>query len=159
LQDVLHHRIDLALVAAPVHHPELAVAVAVIEELVLVSAADHPTVADPRQLDTVSICTFREGCSYRQRLIDWLRGAGITVSRINEFGAFEAIIGCVAAGMGFSLLPRSVLDSHLVAGTIRAHPTPPTVARTETLLVWRHDRPRHPARDAFTALLREKLHG
>ena len=159
LQDVLHHRIDLALVAAPVHHPELAVAVAVIEELILVSAADHPTVADPRQLDTVSICTFREGCSYRQRLIDWLRGAGITVSRINEFGAFEAIIGCVAAGMGFSLLPRSVLDSHLVAGTIRAHPTPPVVARTETLLVWRHDRSRHPARDAFTALLREKLHG
>ena len=159
LQDVLHHRIDLALVAAPVHHPELAVAVAVIEELILVSTADHPTVADPRQLDTVSICTFREGCSYRQRLIDWLRGAGITVSRINEFGAFEAIIGCVAAGMGFSLLPRSVLDSHLVAGTIRAHPTPPAVARTETLLVWRHDRSRHPARDAFTALLREKLHG
>ena len=159
LQDVLHHRIDLALVAAPVHHPELAVAVAVIEELILVSAADHPTVADPRQLDTVSICTFREGCSYRQRLIDWLRGAGITVSRINEFGAFEAIIGCVAAGMGFSLLPRSVLDSHLVAGTIRAHPTPLAVAHTETLLVWRRDRSRHPARDAFAALLGEKLHG
>jgi DNA-binding transcriptional LysR family regulator len=57
------------------------------------------------------------------------------------------------------LLPRSVLDSHLGAGTIRAHPTPPAVARTETLLVWRHDRSRHPARDAFTALLREKLHG
>ncbi|HCB12039.1 MAG TPA: LysR family transcriptional regulator [Gammaproteobacteria bacterium] len=157
LQDVLRHRIDLALVAAPVHHPELAVTVAVIEELVLVSAADYPVVADLRQLDTVSICTFREGCSYRQRLVDWLRSAGITISRINEFGAFEAIIGCVAAGMGFSLLPRSVLDVHLAAGTIRVHPTPPGVAHAETLLVWRCDRSHYPAREAFTALLREKL--
>ncbi|MCP5195620.1 MAG: LysR family transcriptional regulator [Gammaproteobacteria bacterium] len=157
LQDVLHHRSDLALVAAPVHHPELAVAVAVIEELMLVSATDHPTVADLRQLNAVSICTFREGCNYRERLVDWLRSAGVAISRINEFGAFEAILGCVAAGMGFSLLPRSVLAVHLAAGTIRAHPTPLAIAHAETLLVWRRDRSRHPAREAFAALLREKL--
>lgn len=155
LQDVINHRIDAALVAAPVHHPELLAEKVIVEELALVSAAGQASISRLRDFDEVTLFTFREGCSYRQRLVDWVRSEGVGITRINEFGAFEAIIGCVAAGMGLALLPRSVLGAHLAAGTIRLHPTPPAVACAETLLVWRRDRSRHPAREAFAAMLQE----
>jgi len=81
----------------------------------------------------------------------------VQLAQLNEYGAFEAIIGCVAAGMGVSLLPRAVLQVHLDAGTLRTHPTPPAVGRAPTLLVWHPERSRHVARETFSALLREML--
>ena len=153
LHDLLTHRIDAALLAGPVHHPEISSLVVIAEELALVSAAGHCDIKRVSELADVSLFTFREGCTYRQRLIDWMRVEGVTVARVSEFGAFEAIIGCVAAGMGYALLPRSVLAAHLAAGTIRIHAAPTQVAQVDTLLAWRHDRSRHPAREAFADLL------
>lgn len=160
IQGVLQHQLDAALVSAPVMHPQLAMEVIIEEEPALISAADWPTLASAADLAArgpLALFTFRQGCSYRQRLIDWLRGEGVQIAQLNEFGSFEAIIGCVAAGMGVSLLPRAVLDAHVAAGTLRIHPTPAAVGRAETLLVWHRERSRHVAREAFSALLREKL--
>ena len=111
----------------------------------------------PTRRGPLSVFTFREGCSYRQRLLDWLRGEGVQLAQLNEYGSFEAIIGCVAAGMGVSLLPRAVLQVHLAAGTLRTHPTPAAVGRAQTLLVWHRERSRHLARETFSALLKEML--
>lgn len=160
IQGVLQHQLDAALVSAPVMHPQLAMEAIIEEEPALISAADWPTLASTADLAArgpLALFTFREGCSYRQRLIDWLRGEGVQIAQLNEFGSFEAIIGCVAAGMGVSLLPRAVLDAHIAAGTLRTHPTPATVGRAQTLLVWHRERSHHAAREAFSALLREKL--
>ena len=160
IQGVLQHQLDAALVSAPVMHPQLAMEAVIEEEPSLISAADWPTLASAADLAArgpLALFTFREGCSYRQRLLDWLRGEGVQVAQLNEFGSFEAIIGCVAAGMGVSLLPRAVLDVHIAAGTLRTHPTPAAIGKAETLLVWHRERSRHVAREAFSALLREKL--
>lgn len=160
IQGVLQHQLDAALISAPAMHPQLAMETIIEEELLLISAADWPTLASAADLAArgpLALFTFREGCSYRQRLLDWLRGEGVQIAQLNEFGTFEAIIGCVAAGMGVSLLPRAVLDAHIAAGTLRAHPTPPTVRKAQTLLVWHCERSRHVAREAFSALLCEKL--
>lgn len=156
IEAVLQHKLDAALVAAPVSHPLLASRRVIDEELALISAADWPTLKTPAALagrGPLAVFTFRDGCSYRQRLLDWLRAGGVPIARINEFGTFEAIVGCVAAGMGIGLLPRSVLATHLAAGTLRAHPTPPEIARAPTLLVWHRERSQHPAREAFAELL------
>jgi DNA-binding transcriptional LysR family regulator len=160
VQSVLQHQLDAALVASPVMHPQLAMETVIEEELLLVSAADWPTLdtaADLAGRGPLALFTFREGCSYRQRLLDWLRGDGVQIAQVNEFGTFEAIIGCVAAGVGVSLLPRAVLDAHIAAGTLRAHPTPAAVRNAQTLLVWHRERSRHAAREAFSVLLCEKL--
>lgn len=160
IQGVLQHQLDAALVSAPVLHPQLEMQAVLEEEPVLFSAADWPTLnnaADLARRGPLSVFTFREGCSYRQRLLDWLRGEGVQLAQLNEYGSFEAIIGCVAAGMGVSLLPRAVLQVHLAAGTLRTHPTPPVVGRAKTLLVWHRERSRHMARETFSALLREML--
>jgi DNA-binding transcriptional LysR family regulator len=57
----------------------------------------------------VQAVVLRAGCSYRQRLERLLADRGITVRRHLEFGTLEAIIGCVAAGLGITLLPRALL--------------------------------------------------
>lgn len=153
---VLQHRLDAALVAAPISHPQLASHTAVEEELVLISAADWPTLESAAAIAArgpIDLFTFRDGCSYRQRLLDWMRTSGVPVARVNEFGTIDAILGCIAAGMGVGLLPRSVLGPHLAAGSLRTHPTPPAVAQARTLLVWHRDKSRHAALEAFSAML------
>lgn len=159
---VVQHQLDAALVAAPVLHPQLLTRPVIAEELALISAADWPSIDGPAALASrgpVAVFTFRDGCSYRQRLIDWLRNSGVAISRINEFGTFEAILGCVAAGMGIGLLPQSVLGPHLAARTLRTHPTPPQVAQAQTLLIWHRERSPQPAREAFAALLDAEFAG
>lgn len=160
IQGVLQHQLDAALVAAPVVHPQLAMETILEEEPALFSASDWSTLKSATALAArgpVTVFTSREGCSYRQRLLDWLRKEGIQIAQINEYGSFEAIIGCVAAGMGISLLPRAVLEIHLAAGTVRTHPTPRGVGKAKTLLVWHRERTRHIGREAFTVLLRDML--
>lgn len=160
IQGVLQHQLDAVLVTAPVVHPQLAMETILEEEPALFSAADWPTLKSAAQLagrGPVAVFTFREGCSYRQRLLDWLRGEGVQIAQINEYGSFEAIIGCVAAGMGISLLPRAVLEMHLAAGTVRTHPTPRGVGTAKTLLVWHRERSHHMAREALRVLLHNSL--
>jgi len=57
----------------------------------------------------VRIVVLRAGSSYRQMLEALLARRGITVRRQLEFGTLEAIFGCVAAGLGITLLPRALI--------------------------------------------------
>jgi DNA-binding transcriptional LysR family regulator len=165
VQEVLAHQLDAALVSGPVVHPELESQPVVVEEVVLISAADWATIdnaADLARRGPVELFTFREGCSYRQRLFDWLRRDGIPIARSSEFGTFEAILGCVAAGMGVSLVPRTVIGAHLNEAdpgraTLRVHPVPPDLAFSTTVMIWHRARSHQPARQAFADCLAEQL--
>ena len=59
--------------------------------------------------DRLKIVVLRAGCSYRQRLESLLAARGVVGVRLLEFGTLEAILGCVAAGLGITLLPRIVV--------------------------------------------------
>jgi len=149
LDGVLKHRLDVALVAGPVPHAELAQQPVFEEELVLITCHGHPPVASPQDLVRRTLLVFRSGCTYRRRLEAWFAEGDVAPARVSEFGTFEAILGCVAAGMGVALMPREVLNQRKLARTIRQHELPPEIARVETLLVWRKDVLHHPARSAF----------
>lgn len=149
LQAVMNHKVDVALVSAPIERPELAQVPVFVEELVLLTDALHGPVSTPADVARRTLLGFRSGCSYRRRLEWWFADAGIAPARISEFGTFEAIIGCVAAGMGVAMMPREVLKQRNLGRTVRCHELPPEVAEVETLLVWRKDIPQHAARDAF----------
>ena len=98
--DVLEHRLDGAFVTGPVHHPDLTEEAIFREELMLVTA---PALRHPDDLDRerdLKIIVFRHGCSYRQHLEDLLGQRGIQTAQPLEFGSLEAILGCVAAGVG-----------------------------------------------------------
>ncbi len=155
VQAVLQHRLDCALVAAPVARPELAQLALFEEELVLLTDLAHGPVATPHDVARKALLVFRAGCSYRRRLEAWFGDAGVGVARVAEFGTFEAIIGCVAAGMGVALMPKEVLRQRSLAHSIRAHALPPALASVTTVLVWRRDIVHHPARQAFAASFAE----
>jgi DNA-binding transcriptional LysR family regulator len=154
LREVLEHRLDAALVAAPVNHAELARTPVFEEELQLLTAKPHAPVHHPGDVKKTTLLVFRSGCSYRKRLEQWLADGGITPARTLEFGTFEAILGCVAAGMGVAMMPRSIIEQRDLAATLQVHALPPQYARVETLLVWRSDISRHTARQAFAEELR-----
>ena len=100
---VLDHKLDCAFVAGPVIHPDLTFDELVVEELVQIHAAS----TDPILLPLI---LFREGCAYRTRAIAWQRAQGHAVADAMEFGTLEGILGCIAVGLGWTLMPRRVVD-------------------------------------------------
>ncbi|HJV02165.1 MAG TPA: LysR family transcriptional regulator [Burkholderiaceae bacterium] len=153
LDGVLRHRLDVALVAAPVPHAELAQQPVFAERLVLITGPAHPLVQVPQDVARRNLLVFRSGCTYRRRLEAWFAEADVAPGRISEFGTFEAIIGCVAAGMGVALMPMEIISQRKLGRTIKVHALPPSIAQVETMLVWRKDVLHHPARMAFAEAL------
>jgi DNA-binding transcriptional LysR family regulator len=102
-EKVLDHKLDCAFVAGPVIHPDLQFDELVIEELVQVHAADTDPVLLP-------LILFREGCAYRTRAVAWQRAQGHAVADAMEFGTLEGILGCIAVGLGWTLMPRRVVE-------------------------------------------------
>jgi len=132
LARVIGYKLDTALVAGAVEHPELESEQVFQEELVL-------AVPSGTELDTLrkrTVLVFRRGCSYRARLEQWLRDEGLVPFQVMEFGTVEGIIGCVRAGMGIALLPRGVFRNET---GLELRPLPTSVAQVATRLVWRRD--------------------
>ncbi len=138
--DVLDHRLEGALVAGPVNHPELLEETIVAEELVVVTAPWCPDLtALLAETSEIKALVLRSGCSYRQRLESILAERGVVGIRWLEFGMIDGIVGCVAAGIGITLLPRVVVEPAQRAGRVAVHELPAAQARVETVFIRRHD--------------------
>ncbi|WP_230941820.1 LysR substrate-binding domain-containing protein [Burkholderia stagnalis] len=146
---VIGHRLDVALVPAPVVSDELADEAAFDEELLLITAHSHPAVTSASDLRDCSFLAFRSDGSHRARFERWLEGEGLKPRIVLEFGALEVIIACVGAGMGVSLMPRSLIERRDLTNVIKCHAMLPDVARNQVRFVWRKDIAQHSARDAF----------
>jgi LysR family transcriptional regulator, cell division regulator len=147
--DVLEYRLDGACVSGPIDHPDLHRQLVFVEELVLVTP---PAIAAPRELtknSALKLIVFRAGCSYRQRLETVLAGLGIANARPLELGSLDAIIACVSAGVGVTLLPRGVVAAAVANGLVAAHALPVAEARAETLFIRRNDAFASSASEAF----------
>jgi DNA-binding transcriptional LysR family regulator len=134
--EILGHRLDGAYVAGMVEHPDIEYRRLHEEELVLVSEARR------KQVDSLSgeiLLVFRRGCAFRARAEMWLQESGLFPERKMEFGALDAILGCVSAGMGVSLLPRVVVDRPQYRKLVRAHPIPERYARLPTGIIRHRD--------------------
>jgi LysR family transcriptional regulator, cell division regulator len=150
--EVLDYRLDGAFVAGPVDHPELHGQAFFREELVLVTP---PSVSCPKALTLngeLRTIVFRLGCSYRQRLENLLGEMGIANARPLELGSLDAIIACVEAGVGVTLLPRGVVATAIRAGRVAAHALPRAQAQAETLFICRTDTYLSSAMKAFLAM-------
>lgn len=152
--DVLAHRLDGAFVAGPVAHPDLSEDAICREELMLVTAPALRQLGDLGRQRALKIVVFRRGCSYRQRLESLLAQRGIAGVRALEFGSLDAIIGCVAAGVGVTLLPKAVIAPAWREGRVRAHELPADEARVATVFVRRNDAHAGSAMTAFLAIAR-----
>ncbi|MDR0227333.1 MAG: LysR family transcriptional regulator [Burkholderiaceae bacterium] len=128
LADLLAGRIDCAFISGMPPQSRLQGWRVFEEELVLVTAYALEHFPGSAQLSAAPFLAFRQGCSYRQRIELLLAAQGIT-ARIMEMGSLDAILGCVAAGMGYGLLPRSVVEAQQHRFGVHATALPGTLAR------------------------------
>lgn len=134
---VLDGSLDGAFVAGPIEHADLAATVAFREELVLVTARQVKNLEALRATTPESGPTalvFRTGCTYRQRLEQTLTEFGWPSATRFELGTLDGMIGCVAAGMGVTLLPRAVVGRN---DSVRAHTLGAAQSWVETLFITR----------------------
>ena len=153
---VLDGSLDGAFVAGPIEHAELTGLTAFQEELVLVTARRWASLAALRAGTRESGPTalvFRTGCTYRQRLEQLLTEFGWPSAVRFELGTLDGMLGCVAAGMGVTLLPRAVVERNDQSGNIRIHPLNPSQSRVETLFIQRRSPHQYSALQGFVACL------
>ncbi len=138
IDDVLARRIEAAFVAGPINHPELVAIPMIEEELVLITApwiTNLQALSSTAKQGKLKIIVFRSGCSYRARLETILADRGIVGVRRLELGSVDGILGCVAAGIGVTLLPRIVAVEAQQQGRVAIHALTPEEAKVETVLV------------------------
>lgn len=139
IQAVLDYEIDGAFVAGPVHHPDITQEVIFNEKLYLVTAPSSVPLKTINEIKNRTILVFRQGCSYRARLQQWLYSEGILPIKIIEFGSLEAIIGGVMAGMGVSLLPLSIVSKYNESGQLTILQIPEDYSIVDTVFIRRRD--------------------
>lgn len=135
---VLSGRLAGAFVSGQVERPELDATPAFVEEAVVLIPPEYRTVRQYLRRGPVpKVLVFRAGCAYRQKLEHYLLDEGFGQLDEMEFGSFDAIIGCVGAGVGIALLPRSVVDGSAQRSSVRLHELPRSQRRVETFFVTR----------------------
>ncbi|MDE2378288.1 LysR family transcriptional regulator [Bradyrhizobium sp.] len=154
---VLDGSMDGAFVAGPIAHAELSAVIAFREELVLVSARRWRSLTDLRAGTPESGPTalvFRTGCTYRQRLEQVMTEFGWPSAARFELGTLDGMIGCVAADMGVTLLPRAVVERSETNGSVSVHTLSPAHARVETLFIQRSAGHQYSALRGFVSCLK-----
>jgi len=133
---VLSGNLDAALVAEPIEDERLDKAMIYDEELVLVAEAGHAPIRSPRDVREKYVLVFEHGCPYRLRMQQWFARAGGLPERLIEMSSWHAIIGCTAARMGVSLMPRMVLST-FPPKLLSIHSLPAELSHAPTILIWR----------------------
>jgi len=128
--------IDAAFVAEPVNEAKFDWIVAFEEEPVIVASSDHVTF-DKKDALPATILVFEQGCPHRRQLEEWYASRRAVPERIVELRSYHAMLGCVLAGMGAALLPRSVLTTFPKYKSLQIYDLPRGKNRLRTLLIWR----------------------
>ena len=149
---VRERQLEGAFVCGPIEDAELMQEKIFEEELVLVTRRGLRGLDALGREGEVKIVVLRAGCSYRQRLEEILARRGIADPRRLEFGTLEAILACVGAGLGVTLLPKALVAAG--AGRVGLHALPAAEARVETVFVRRRDAYVSSALAAFLDLVR-----
>ena len=131
---VMNFDVEAAFVSEPFTAPDLESQPVFDEQLVLVTSKTIPKVSGPQDLGRLTLIAFAQGCSYRKRVEEWLEGA--MPERVLEFASYQAMIACVAAGTGYAVVPKSVLEALHATRSIRQHPLPKRFSQSRTHLVW-----------------------
>ena len=134
---ILAGDLDAALVAEPIADAPFEKTFAFDEELVIVAPAKHPPIGRKVSGLPRTVLVFEHGCPHRKRLEDWYASRRQMPERTIELASYHAILGCVVAGMGISLIPKSVLTTFPERKRLSVHPLARTENCAQTVLIWR----------------------
>ena len=111
-------------------------------------------IEDLKSINELKTIVFRVGCSYRIKLDNLLNKAGILVAQPLEFGSIDAILGCVAAGIGITLLPKGIVAAAWQDGRVAVHELDAEFAEVQTVFIRRTDAYMSSALSAFLEIVR-----
>lgn len=152
------YRLDGAFVGGFHENAGLSQEEAFEEELVLVSSCEFDSLAALiRVMPQQTVLVFRTGCFYRSTLEHWFHQVGLVPNQLMELGTLDGILSCVAAGIGVTLLPKTVVESYGSRQSIRYHRLPPEFANVKTVFIRRSDTLITPALTAFISLARDQF--
>jgi DNA-binding transcriptional LysR family regulator len=154
IKQVAERELDGAFVAGPIHHQELSEEPLFLEELVLVSPLSVRNFYDLAKVANLKVIVFQEGCSYRQRLGSILDGFDIRYV-VMGFSSFVAFISYISAGIGITLLPKTLVERLWTDQSVTVHELPVDQAQVETVFVRRHDHYPTSALNAFLRMSRQ----
>lgn len=145
VESVLSHELDGSFVVGPVHHIEVETLPVLNEKLVIITNSEEPfNETNPSHQTLLT----RPNYVHHARIHEWLNGNGIKPARTMEFNTLEAIISCVKAGLGFSVLTKSLADYHRNDGYLHYHEL--SASSFQTIFIYRKDGLITKAFDAFT---------
>jgi len=156
VERLLAGEFDAIFVAGKAEHPNLDAQAIFQEKLVLVGQGEDFELPEKDVLLQAPFLAFRQGCSYRQRIELLLSNLGIHAKRITEFGSIDGILGCVAAGMGYTLMPLSTIEDHQHRFDISYCEIPEHIAMMDTYFVTSKADGWSPALKDFASLLTTK---
>lgn len=107
------------------------------EQLVIVAPKDHSAINTPQDINKKTLLVFKDGCSYRDRLVRWFVEHDVKTERIAELSSYHAILGGVSAGMGVGIVPEAVLKLFPDKQTLSVHKLSKSIGSAITDLVWR----------------------
>lgn len=139
--DLINVQCDAIIVAdAPQNH-KLQRVTLYQEELFIIAAKHHPIIKSPIDARLSTILVFQQGCSYRDRLLEWFSQTSIQPKRIAEMTSYHAILGSVVAGMGIGIVPKSMVETFAQKQLLSLHPIPEPLSKVQIELLWRKDAP------------------
>ncbi|MES1923822.1 LysR substrate-binding domain-containing protein [Salinisphaera sp. T31B1] len=150
--------LDCAFTAGSVPHSRLYRVEAFHESLVLVADRPVPVMPSADDLLEMPFLAFKQGCHYRQCVERLLDRQGIAGARIFEFGSIDGILGCVAAGMGYALLPETVVAAYRSRFAIHSMDLPADIGGVTTYFAATATTGWSPALSALDAMVRHRPH-
>jgi LysR family transcriptional regulator, cell division regulator len=158
IHQVLERQVDGAFVSGPVGHQKLSEEPILDEQLVLVSPATVQSLDDLAKVEDLKIVVSQKDCSYRQRLESYLGEMGVR-HQIMEFSSLDAIVTCISAGVGITLLPAALVNDFWKDRSVAVHPFPAEKAWVQVVFVQRVDSYPTTALNAFLRMCRESANG
>ncbi len=135
----------------------LARRVVAVEPLALIAPpGDNRADIDLAALAEKHFVATETGCVYRAMVDKAFAEAGLDKSRLAaEAGSIDAIVGLVAAGSGFGLVPRLAVAAAIERGEVAELAWPGPVRSADVVMIWRRRRVQSPALKALLTAVGE----
>ena len=123
---LVHGRLDLAVLAWPVDAPELTEVSLFTEDLVVIVAKDHPLVRLSAPVSFAQLAEFElllplRGTPIRREIDDASHAQGVDLVPLIELDGIRTIASLTFDGYGPSILPATMLSSHLRDKFVAVH--------------------------------------
>jgi DNA-binding transcriptional LysR family regulator len=152
---LLDGSIDLGLLTAPIHQPQLDSRLFHRDRLVCVTPpaqAPTPRLVGPSDFEGRQLVLYDRGGSIRRAVDAWLDAANRARIRVTDIGSADAQLAFVESGFGWSIISEIVTRERAAAGRIDVRGLTPPLFR-DLVLVWRSDRVTRPIIAAALAVL------